>query len=136
MHNKNRGFTLVEVLVAMLLLCVVILFVTQLWFKLVNASELAETAVGESISSSELLQQLQEAFMQGKQLQTVDSKVIVLTADESRSFEIVDNALLMDDKQLASLIRGSITADNNSVSFDLVTQSGKTLQATFYILGG
>lgn len=136
MHNKNRGFTLVEVLVAMLLLCVVILFVTQLWFKLVNASELAETAVGESISSSELLQQLQETFMQGKQLQTVDSKVIVLTDDESRSFEIVNNTLLMDDKQLASLIRGSITADNNSVSFDLVTQSGKTLQATFYILGG
>ncbi len=136
MHKKNKGFTLVEVLIAMVLLCLVILFVTQLWLKLINASRLAETTVDVSITSSALLQQIQEVFMQGEKLQTAGNKVIILTAEKPRSFEIVNNTLFLDDKPLTNLIRGSITVENNYASFELVLPSKRVIQTTFYVLGG
>lgn len=136
MHKRPKGFTLVEVLIAMVLLCLIVLFVTQVWLKLINSSRLAETTVDASINSSTLLQQLQEVFMQGKEMQVVNDKVVILTADDPRSFEIMDNMLLLDGKALTRLISGGITTGDNCVSFDLITPSKHVIKATFYILGG
>lgn len=134
--RKNKGFTLVETLIAMALLGMVMLFVTKTIALLPDASEKTDNMLMDITDNVMITMQLQEVFMQGNALRTDGDRVIVVTPEEEICISIENNTLFIDNSVVAPLLKGDMHKIGNGVSFDLTLPNKSFIQTTFYINEG
>ena len=133
---KGKGFTLVETLIALALLGMIMLFVTRTIAMLSDASEDTDDMIRNTTDNIAITLQLQDIFMQGSAVRIDSNRVMVVTPDGEITISVENNALLIDNRVIAPLLRGTLTKNGDGVLVDLVLTNKSFIHTIFYINEG
>lgn len=136
MLKCNKGFTLVETLIALVLFSIIMLFITQAFVILSETTENADNTVVDSDNTLYVLSDLQQCFMQSTSFRVSDEHIILEAATGEFDIIVNNKQLSINNNTITSLIKGSITVMDAGIYFDLVLPNKSFIQTTFYLGGG
>ena len=136
MLKRNKGFTLVETLIALALLAIIMLFVSQTITVLSESTEDANDMTMDSTDNLYILLELQSAFLQSTAIHFEQDHIVLITDADDIDIYVDNKLLLINGKAITPLLKGTITATQTSATFDLILPNKSFIQTTFYVNEG
>ena len=136
-HTKNKGFTLSEMLVSLLLLSILILMLSSAMSVLCNITKKADSYVEGSESASYVLQLFQNDLVDAQSvIVSEDFKSLqIITRESTVDYNIAKSALFRNGKPVCGVLSGDFSATDRNFTVNMLLYSRSTVQATFYLRG-
>lgn len=136
-HAKNKGFTLSEMLISLLLLGILMLMLSSAMSVLCNIKTKADSYVEGYGGASYVLQLFQSDLVNAKSvIVSEDLKSLqIITGVSTIDYNIAKSALFRNGKLVCGVLSGDFSATDRNFTVNLLLDSRSTVKATFYLRG-
>lgn len=133
---KPRGFTLIEAVLALLLLGMFMIGISLVMSSLADTMASTEETANPNISASLVLKDLQQDAACATQAYCKDDNLYLINSEGQTIYYTISAGKLYRQAQyLAEVITGDFSATGDAFTVHLVLHSHKALNVTYYLKG-
>lgn len=133
---NKKGFTMIEMLTALLLLGLLMTGISAVMSSLSAVTETADQDTNPNNNAIYILQELQQDALVAVTAKCDDGELLLLNSEgEATCYEVSSNKLYRQSRYLADVIKGEFSSDDDSFSIRIILSSHEVLETRFYLKG-